>query len=127
MKRILIVDDDVMLLKKMEELVRSILEELGRETVDILTARSGAEALGIISHTEIQMLLTDYSMPDLSGLDLIAELKERPEMKKVLVTFSPIHLTEMRQKGADEVLLKPVDDVRLREVLDRFLWPLHSV
>ncbi|MCG3113297.1 MAG: response regulator [Candidatus Manganitrophus sp. SB1] len=128
MKQILIVDDDVTVLRRTEELVSSLVEDKG--AVEILTASLGVEALGIMSYSRIDLLITDYSMPVLDGLELIAQLHDRLEMRKVLLTFSlPGIRDRMRiaEVGVDEIFLKPVDEFRLKKVLHRCLWTSRTI
>jgi CheY-like chemotaxis protein len=125
MKRILIVDDDKVILGRMVDLVRSLIEELNKGPVEILAASSGSKAYGIIESTfPVDLLITDNAMPNMSGIDLIRLLGDRLEMRKVLLSFGPLEVqnrVKIASAGADEVLLKPVDETRLKEILDRFL------
>jgi len=53
----------------------------------VLTARSGAEALEIMRHHEVAVLLTDQRMPGMSGVELIEAVKtEYPDTIRMLVT-----------------------------------------
>lgn len=52
-------------------------------------------------------------MPDVSGLELVGLLHHRPEMKKVLLTFSWIEMKDrvkIAEAGIDEIITKPVDE-----------------
>jgi DNA-binding response OmpR family regulator len=63
-------------------------------------------------------------MPDVSGLELVGLLHDRPDMKKVLLTFSRIEMKDrvkIAEAGIDEIITKPVDETRLKGILDRFL------
>jgi CheY-like chemotaxis protein len=62
-------------------------------------------------------------MPAMSGVDLIRALSEF-EIKKVLLTFGPIQMADrakLAYGGANEVLLKPVAEDRLKKVLGKYL------
>jgi CheY-like chemotaxis protein len=124
MKRILIVDDNVMVLKSMVDLVRLLGEELKKGPVEITTATSGPEAYRLMStEPSFDLLITDYSMPDMSGLDLLSILGEF-KTKKVLLSLIPLQISNRAPgayAGADEILLKPVDEILLKDILDRFL------
>jgi CheY-like chemotaxis protein len=80
-RRALVVDDDTQVL----ELVASMLEELGCET---LLARSGTEALGTIANDQtIEILIADATMPGLEGSDLAARARRvLPELKVLLMS-----------------------------------------
>ena len=69
MRRILVVDDDKMNLRR----TRLILEKY----YDILTAESGQEALDMIYDEEIDLILLDIEMPGLSGIETFPRMKER--------------------------------------------------
>ncbi len=79
MKRILIVDDD-----------GSVLEMLTRAlstTYEVASARNGVEALAIVAERPIDLLVTDYLMPSMTGDELMLRLRElRPELKMLMVT-----------------------------------------
>lgn len=123
-KRILIIDDDVGILRLLEELVQSLIEELNKGVVEILTATSGPEGLDIISKHNIDILLTDNSMPLMSGIDLIRILSSELQIKKVLMTFGALEVQDrvmIAYAGADEILPKPIDEDRLKKLLRKFL------
>ena len=69
MRRILVVDDDKMNLRR----TRLILEKY----YDILTAESGQEALDMIDDEEIDLILLDIEMPGMSGIETFQRMKER--------------------------------------------------
>lgn len=78
--RILTVDDD--------DLVRAttveMLEDLGYA---VLPARSGAEALRLLEGTCVDLVITDHAMPQMTGAQLAAQLRERyPELPIVMAT-----------------------------------------
>ena len=79
-KRILIVDDE-------SNVVTSIRRVCKGQDFEVLTACSGQEALAILDKTEVQVLLSDQRMPEMSG-DVLFELVERayPCISKVLIT-----------------------------------------
>ena len=78
-KRILVVDDD-----------SSVLQMLTRAltSYDLTIARDGAEALLLASrHTNLDLLITDYLMPEMTGDELIARMREqRPHLKALVIT-----------------------------------------
>jgi len=79
--RALVVDDDPLIL----ELIASMLEELGCDTV---TARSGTDALGqLATDRRIEMLFADINMPGLSGTELAERARDfRPELRILLLS-----------------------------------------
>ena len=65
-------------------------------------------------------MLSDQGMPDMSGWDVIAEIKRRePQVPTVLMTGWGRQLSEdeMRERGVDFVIEKPFDQDELRRTL----------
>jgi two-component system, sensor histidine kinase and response regulator len=77
--KILIVDDE-------PANVRA-LERLFRDEHDVLTATSGAEALELLEHHDVALLISDQRMPEMSGMELVERtVPLRPHMVRVLLT-----------------------------------------
>lgn len=77
--KILIVDDE-------PENVRS-LERLFREDYDVLTAGSGADALFLLEHHDMAVLIADQRMPEMSGIELMQRTARlRPHLVRILLT-----------------------------------------
>ena len=77
---------------------RAILDELGE---NLLTAKSGREALEHLLRTDVTIVLMDVSMPDLDGFELAEIIRDHPRYQKTAIIFvSAVHLTDMdRLKG----------------------------
>lgn len=83
-KTILVVDDDPIVL-------RSVSAVLADDNYNVLTSSSGREALQQSRDykREIHVLLSDFEMPGLSGVDLASKMTlERPELKVLLMSGS---------------------------------------
>jgi DNA-binding NtrC family response regulator len=65
-RRILIVDDDVEILETLRDAFSYLLPE-----VDVLTARSGAEGLAQIRAGPVHLIIADYRMPEMDGLEFL--------------------------------------------------------
>src|SRR5258708_30194211 len=78
--RILLVDDNANGLAAR----RSVLEELGHR---IMTATSGGDALEQFSEHKFDMVVTDYKMPRMDGLELIGRLRpQSPNLPLLLIS-----------------------------------------
>ena len=79
MKRILVVDDD-----------SSVLQVVARalDAYDLRVARGGIEALALAKmQTTLDLLITDFLMPEMTGDELIARMREqRPHLKALVIT-----------------------------------------
>lgn len=114
--RILIIDDS----KATLEIVRRSLERFGYRRLEIEKAASAKEAIAIIGQRAPDIVLTDWHMPDMSGLTLIRELVKRD----LGIKFAMITTVEEQQQidqaiaaGASFVLTKPFRDDELHEKL----------
>lgn len=109
METILIVDDE----KNYTLILSAVLEDEGFET---LTANSGAEALEILSTSDVDLVLTDMKMPAMDGIDLLEHIKkEDADLPVIMMTAHGTveKAVEAMQKGAYNYILKPFDNERL--------------
>ena len=109
--RVLVVDDVPANVKLLEA-------RLSAEYFDVVTAVSGAEALGICERAECDVVLLDVVMPDLDGFEVCRRLKTSPathHIPVVIVTALDQPSDRLRglEAGADDFLTKPVSDLAL--------------
>lgn len=114
MSSLLIVDDDPDLCSLLEEICRDL-------TDDITTASNGHEALDLIRKKIFHTILSDISMPEMNGLQLLSEVRfmglDTPFV--VLSGFGDKKNTvEALRLGASDFLEKPFDDKKLIQTLD---------
>ena len=109
-KRILVAEDE----PTSQTLYRETLEAEGYE---VLSARTGAEALRIVEKEPIDVLVLDVRMPDMHGLELLEHLRERgciiPTVLCTAVAKAGQSF-EARSYGVKATLIKPVDLDELR-------------
>ena len=113
---ILIVDDEKSVLKTLSVL----LKRLGR----VLTAQTGKEALDILRSGEIDLVLLDVRLPDISGMDVLKEIKALDESTMVimLTAVSDTKTAVQSMKfGAYDYITKPFDVAELRALLNKAL------
>lgn len=109
MINVLLVDDESYVTESIEKTIA--WAELGVETV--YQAISAVEALRIIEEQDIDILVTDIKMPEMTGLELIERVKEDyPNIRSILLTgYSDFEYAKQAIKlKANDYLLKPVDD-----------------
>ncbi|HKO53530.1 MAG TPA: sigma-54 dependent transcriptional regulator [Polyangiaceae bacterium] len=120
MAHVLIVDDESSVLF----LLREVLEERGHE---VLSATSGVEARALADSRkldEIELVLTDFAMPDLDGLGLMAHLRrQNPDLPVVLLTARGSERLAARaiKEGAFDYLPKPFELEELEAITARAL------
>jgi len=77
--KILIVDDEASNLRALERLFRT--------EYDVMTAGSGADALSLLEHHDMALLIADQRMPEMSGVELMRRTARlRPHMVRILLT-----------------------------------------
>ena len=89
---------------------RTVLEELGYV---IYTGGSGEEALALLERQKVDLVITDFRMPNMDGVELIARIRQlRQDMPIILLSgfVEPLGLTE-QSTGADIVLAKSAGEV----------------
>ena len=105
---ILVVDDDPDIL----ETLRTFYS-YGLVDVRVLTANSGAEALAILEVERVDLVVSDYKMPGMTGIELLGRAREMsPGLPTILVTaFGGVTLTEQAvgSAGIDRLFRKPLD------------------
>mgnify|MGYP000011737404 CR=1 FL=1 len=114
--RILVVDDS----KATLEIVRRSLEGFGYRHLSIKKTNNPIDALSIIGQWQPHILLTDWNMPELSGIALIKAIRKKQLKTQIgmITTIDDAKQLEQAQKaGADFVLSKPFDDQELYEKL----------
>jgi len=114
-----IIDDDGFLCDALANLVRSA--GFGAVTFD-----SGDAFLARTCTPSFDVILTDYQMPGIDGLELIEELRSRGDETPVIVMTAQQNLTARDRAlrvGASDFLLKPFDADVLIEMIERAILP----
>jgi len=117
--RILIVEDQ----REVSRLLRSALEtlEYGLEVVEI---PSGEEAILYSSRKKVDLLVSDYRLPGMSGIELMRKVqKNQPQAKIILVTgqTDPRIRREVAEAGADAFFIKPIPMADFLDAVERHL------
>jgi two-component system chemotaxis response regulator CheY len=118
---ILIVDD----FSTMRRIVRNIFRELGYH--NILEAADGASALSILSTGSVDLLVTDWNMPGMPGLDLLKRVRESSvygSMPVLMLTAEAKReqIVEAARAGANGYIIKPFTTATLKSKIE-MLFP----
>lgn len=108
----LVVDDD--------KISRHIIKEYVQRTDDlnlILTCASAVEAVTIIRHEIINLIFLDVEMPEMSGLEFIKTLDEKPLI--ILITAHAKYAVEAFEYNVTDYILKPVSYSRFLIAVER--------
>jgi len=110
--KILIVDDEPNFIETMA----NIVEKAG-ESYEILSAINGETAYNIATSQLPGIIITDWEMPYMSGLELIEKLKSNPKTVQIPIIMctglmtSSENLTMALEAGAVDYIRKPIDEV----------------
>lgn len=98
---------------------RALRRGVENEGHRVLEAIDGAEALQVLAHEQIDMVLLDLVMPEVDGFEVLAEMARRPELRDMpVLVISAVEASDevarAIEMGAIDCLAKPVDLVLLR-------------
>ena len=114
---VLLVDDHPILLEGMKNLIRDPFEVTH-------TATSGLAALDHIKSTEFDLLITDYEMPGITGLELVKAARiAQPEIKIIVLSMhdDPAVVKELLRSGVSGYILKKDTYKNLTDALQKVM------
>jgi len=117
MSKALVVDDS----RTIRTIIKRILIDLGFQ---VLEAGNGLEGLKVMETEKnaVELVLADWNMPEMNGLELVKELRKNPEfasLKIIMVTTETemSQMTSALEAGANEYIMKPFTKDILKEKL----------
>src|SRR5215831_19290847 len=113
--KVLVIDDD----PEMLDLARFHLEKNGYE---VTCAETGAQALRLVAEHRPEVVLTDLKLPDVYGIDLVANVKEAcPGAEVIMITGygAVTEAIEATKAGAFYFMEKPVEFEELMALIER--------
>ncbi|MBT8329613.1 MAG: sigma-54 dependent transcriptional regulator, partial [Desulfofustis sp.] len=114
MTTILIVDDE----KSMRDFLKILL---AKEGYDVLVASDGEQALSAFDGNQIDLVISDIRMPGISGLDLLAKIKDESEdIPVIMITAfaSPNDAVQAMKSGAYDYISKPFNVDEIKSVIN---------
>jgi two-component system probable response regulator PhcQ len=113
-RTVLIVDDE-------ENILSALQRTLRRENYTLLTAGEPAEALEVLKHGQVDVVVSDHLMPNMSGLEFLKEVRAlHPDVVRIMLTGHAEMSTAMEAINEGEIyrfLTKPWDDAELKVAL----------
>lgn len=115
---ILIVDDSL----PMRGVIKKTLRAAGYGSASFLEAKDGREALEVLKENWIDIVLTDFNMPVMNGLEMIIEMKKDDLFRDIPVLVistegSREKVDEFINQGAAGYIKKPFTPEKLRDLL----------
>jgi CheY-like chemotaxis protein len=105
-RRILVVDDEPDIAESLVDLIHLLVPGAAVEQ-----APNAEQALAMLRKHEVDLLVTDFMMPGLNGMELLREAKRlNPHLANILVTaYGPEVVEESGLPPPDHLLHKPID------------------
>lgn len=117
--RALIVDDSPTARAQARSALEDAMATMG-VAWDVDEAGSGVEALRVLASADVDVLIVDLHMPDMTGLEVLAFWKGRPNGRRALVVSTDVSSRDREKAldgGAHKFLEKPVTAEALAEAL----------
>ena len=116
--KILVVDD----FATMRRIVKNILRQIG--FTNILEADDGSTALNILKKEKVDLVITDWNMPKMSGLELLKAIRADENLKDIpvmMVTAEALkeNIIEAVKAGVNQYIVKPFTAQTLQEKLEK--------
>ena len=118
---ILLVDDEA-------DLVTLLRYNLERAGLEVLTAPDGEEALLVVAERQVDLVLLDWMMPHMTGIEVCRQLRRKPATRNIPIIILTARTEEAERirglnTGADDYISKPFSNdeliARIRAVLRR--------
>ena len=118
-KRILIVDDDEMVLIAVNELLK-------QEGYEVYPASNGSEALEKLDQGTYDLIMLDIIMPEMSGFELCKKIREMENYKETpIIVITTEGASEDRERalalGANEYITKPIQTMKILETVKKLM------
>ncbi|MFC5740505.1 chemotaxis response regulator CheY [Dyella tabacisoli] len=125
--KILVVDD----FSTMRRIVRNLLVELGFSNTLIQEAEDGDNAMTMLRAQPFDMVVTDWNMPNMTGIDLLRAIRAEPALKALPVLMVTAEnnreqIISAAQAGVNGYVVKPFTAVTLKEKLDKIFERLAA-
>ncbi|MBI3618337.1 MAG: sigma-54-dependent Fis family transcriptional regulator [Candidatus Omnitrophica bacterium] len=115
--QILIVDDEPLIRKSLYEIMRI-------EGYRVQMAETGEAALGILKKEHIDVVVTDFQLPKMTGIQLLEEVKRwSPKTEVILITgYGTIEsAVAAMKKGAFDYITKPINDTEIKIIIQKLI------
>jgi two-component system alkaline phosphatase synthesis response regulator PhoP len=119
-KKVLVVDDEI-------HIVHVVAIKLRNNGFEVITAANGAEAYELACEEKPDIIVTDYQMPVMTGLELVEKVRQNDEIKDVpaiLVTARSFAIEEEQKQALQisECLSKPFSPKELLRSIEDVLY-----
>ncbi|HUW52696.1 MAG TPA: chemotaxis response regulator CheY [Rhodanobacter sp.] len=118
--KILVVDD----FSTMRRIVRNLLVELGFSNPLIQEADDGQNAIEMLRKTPVDLVVTDWNMPNMTGIELLRAIRAEPALKGLPVLMVTAEnnrdqIIAAAQAGVNGYIVKPFTAITLQEKINK--------
>jgi len=115
-KKVIVVDDSSV----MRQIIKNNLKQLGFEQSNLVDAEDGEQALKKISEDAIDLVISDWNMPKMTGIDFLKAIRSDGALKELpflMVTSEADKekIMEAVQAGVNQYIVKPFNATQLEE------------
>ncbi|OPY84005.1 MAG: Chemotaxis protein CheY [Syntrophorhabdus sp. PtaU1.Bin153] len=116
--RVLVVDD----FATMRKIVKNVLKQINLDNV--VEAENGKHALSVLNEDSVDLIISDWMMPEMTGIEFLKVCKGDEEKKKIpfiMVTAEgqKDSVMEAIKSGVDNYIVKPFTPEKLKEAIDK--------
>jgi two-component system chemotaxis response regulator CheY len=124
---ILVVDDSL----PMRSVIIKTIKVSGYGSANFLQASNGREAIKTLENQWVDLVITDYNMPGMDGMELISEMKQDETLRSIPVLVvttegSQMRVEEFIKKGAAGYIQKPFTPEVIRMKLNKILGEIKD-
>ncbi|WMS88218.1 chemotaxis response regulator CheY [Pleionea litopenaei] len=118
--KFLVVDD----FSTMRRIIKNLLRDVGYDNV--VEAEDGKQALNLLKSGNIDFVITDWNMPNMTGIELLVEIRKQygfDDLPVLMVTAESRkeQIVQAAQAGVNGYIVKPFNATTLKEKLDKIL------
>jgi len=116
--KILVVDD----FSTMRRIVKNLLKQIGFQNIE--EAEDGQHAFAKLKTEKYQFVISDWNMPNMTGIELLKSVRSDPELKDlpflmVTAEAEKEKVVEAIKAGVNNYVIKPFTADRLKEKMDK--------
>lgn len=116
--KILVVDD----MSSMRRIIKNTLKQLGYPNTE--EAEDGEKALEAVRKEPFDLVVSDWNMPKMNGLDLLKAIRQDPKLSALPVLMVTTeaemdHILEAIRSGVNSYILKPFTPETMKEKIDK--------
>jgi len=109
----------------MRKIIIKALNESGFTDINITEASDGVEGLKFFDAKKTDLILADWNMPNMNGIEFIKKVRETATSKKIIIIMittegSASKMEEAMNNGADNYITKPFTSAQLEQKLRKY-------